>query len=397
MKCRICGSNSYQSILDLGMIHPSGFSQEGAVLPKSPLHLVRCVSCSLVQLEQSVDLDLMYKNYYWFRSALNPAIVAALKNIVLSAMARLNLKEGDVVCDIGANDLTLLNFYPNQVIKVAYEPASNLAPYGKSADYYINNYFFAASWPLIQKAKIVTTVAMLYDLENPRAFINDVAQILAEDGIWIAQYTDLYETIKNNDFMNICQEHLCYYSTDLLIKILAEAGLEIFDMERNDTNGGSVRLYIRHIRHDPKPASYYRLLGEELDFLASQDFDFSHFRQTVQRIKTKLRNFLLTYGNVYALAASTKSATLIQYCNLDMIKAIGEVNQDKIGKKNVTGIPIVHEDDILDINPPLILVLTWQFRSLFLNKLQSYIYNGGTVVFPLPKPHFINHDGIWWI
>lgn len=395
MNCRICGSTNYQSILNLGMIHPSGFSQEGAVLPKAPLHLVRCVECSLVQLETSLNLDLMYKDHYWYRSALNPSMIKALRGIVQSAISRVELKHGDVVCDIGANDLTLLNCYPKDTIKIAFEPAKNLAQYGKFADYYINDYFSADLYPLSTKAKIVTSIAMLYDLEEPEKFVRDVARILADDGIWIAQYTDLYETVRNNDFTNICHEHLCYYSTDVIIRLLSRYGLEIFDIERNEVNGGSIRLYIRRNMAKSKCDNYYLHLGQELDYLAGQNLTL--FRNRVERIKSRLHRFLDTYGDVYALGASTKSATLIQYCNLNMIKTIGEISEEKIGLKNVTGIPIVHEKDILNLDPPLILVLTWQFKSFFLNKLQSYIYNGGTVVFPLPDPEFINQDGIWII
>lgn len=397
MNCRICSSTDYKSILDLGLIHPSGFSKDGAVLDKTPLHLVRCTQCQLVQLEHSVNLDRMYKDFYWYRSSLNPSMIQALYNIVQSAMNKIHLNDQDVVCDIGANDLTLLKFYPSNIIKVAYEPASNLQEYSKFAHYHISDYFSADAYPLKQKARIITSIAMLYDLEQPEKFISDVAKILADDGIWIAQYTDLYETIRNNDFTNVCQEHLCYYSTDILIKLLTKYGLEIFDMERNEVNGGSVRLYIRYTTHTPKFDSYYSLLGKETDFLSRQDFTFSHFTKSVNRTKEKLKKFLRAQTDIYALGASTKSGTLLQYCELDMIKAIGEISQEKIGLKNVTGIPIIHEDDILALNPPVIIVLTWQFKWFFMNKLQQYIANGGTVVFPLPHPEFIRNDGVWII
>jgi hypothetical protein len=394
MKCRICDSPNYQSVLDLGMVHPSGFSKSGAVLEKTPLNLVRCLDCGLAQLEESIDLDLMYKGFYWYRSSLNPSMIKALDNVVQSAIEKANPQPGDVVCDIGANDLTLLTLYPNNLIKIAYEPASNLAEYGQFADYYVNDYFTADGYPIDQKAKIITSIAMFYDLESPEKFVLDIARILDPDGIWILQYTDLYETLRNNDFTNICQEHLDYYSTDILIKLFAKYGLEIFDMERNDVNGGSVRLYVRYIKNITKSDNYYLMLGEEMDFLSRQDFLFSSFRTNVESIREKLSKFLDQHKDVYALGASTKSGTLLQYCGIDdsKIKAIGEISEDKIGLKNVTGIPIVHEDDIIDFNPEVIIVLTWQFRWFFLNKLRSYIDNGGTVLFPLPNPEIITRD-----
>lgn len=405
MNCRICGSDNYQSVLDLGSIHTSGFSKEGAVLPKTPLHLVRCINCRLVQLKDSVNLDQLYKDFYWYRSSQNPLMIQALKDVVQSASQRVNLTPSDVVCDIGANDLTLLNFYPKDVIKVAFEPASNLAQYGKFADHYINDYFSLSKYTIGQKAKIVTSIAMFYDLEQPEAFVHDVSKILADDGIWIVQYTDLYETIRNNDFTNICQEHLCYYSTDILIRLLIKYGLEIFHIERNNVNGGSIRLYIHHkitkpiynVYYPPKSDNYYLMLGQEMDFLAQYDFAFHRFRNNVQSIREKLHDFLSKHEGVYALGASTKSGTLIQYCKLDMIQAIGEISQEKIGLKNVTGIPIIHEDEVLALNPPLIIVLTWQLREFFKEKLSNYILNGGVVVFPLPFPEFMNADGVWII
>lgn len=396
--CRICKENNYLPILDLGMIHPSGFSKTGAILDKTKLCLVRCRKCGLVQLEESINLDLMYKDFYWYRSGLNPSMVKSLNDIAKSSLERVSVSDGDVICDIGANDLTLLTLYPNNLIKIAFEPASNLADYGKYADYFINDYFSSDKYPINKKAKIITSIAMFYDLENPELFIEDVSKILAEDGIWIIQYTDLYETLKNNDFTNICQEHLNYYSTDLVIRMLSKYGLEIFDMERNDVNGGSVRLYVRYKSNEIKSDAYYQLLGEELDYITQYDFLFSSFKDTVLSIKDKLGNYLLN-KKVYALGASTKSGTLLQFCDLgpDKIIAIGEISKEKIGLKNVTNIPIISEDSVLKINPEMIVVLTWQFRWFFLNKLRSYIDNGGKVLFPLPEPEVVTKTGIYKI
>ena len=171
---------------------------------------------------------------------------------------------------------------------------------------------------------------------------------------------------------------------------MTRCGLEVFDIEQNSTNGGSTRFYISWPRVFQKTDNYYRILAEEKIYMDSFDDPYEAFAKRVDDNKHKFIAFLELCRDfnvpVHALGASTKANTLLQSWKIDntLIKSIGEISKDKFGLKTIgTEIPIVPESDILD--QPVLVILTWQFKSFFISKLQEYLNSGGVVVFPLPE------------
>jgi hypothetical protein len=402
-KCRICKS-PVELVYNFGDFFVSGFVPPNSEVPKAPLALVRCLKCGLVQLGHTVDLDFLYKKQYWYKSALNNSMIVALKDIVDKAMQKVELTENSVVVDIGTNDSTLLSFYPDFVTKVGYEPASNLT--GEHCDYFINDYFSADNYPKVNKAKIITSIAMFYDLIDPNSFVEDIKSILDKDGIWIIQLTDLVSMLKLNEFGNLCHEHLEFYTLLDLIYLFKAHGLEIFDLEYNTVNAGSLRVYICRKGND-KYTNYdivYTTLKEELNYLFPIEGDrLALFVDTVKENKEKTVELLLKIketDDIYAIGASTKGNTLLQYYGIDknIISAIGEVNSDKYGLVTAgLEIPIISEKELFSKNPKYLFLIIWQFENNILNKLKDKIDNGLTVIVPLPKPHVVTKEGVRYL
>ena len=242
MNCRICNSE-LKEVLNLKEIYPSTFLS--TTMDKVPLITMICIKCGLVQLGDSIDLDLMYRQY-WYKSSLNKSMVDSLKDIVESIEKAITLRDGDVVVDIGCNDGTLFTLFNNKkLVFVGYDPAYNIANEARlNATVFINDYFSSKVYPLVKKAKVVTSIAMFYDLENPISFIEEVKEILDIDGIWVIQFTDLVSMLKINAFDNICFEHLEYYSLEYLWNLFKDHGLVITDYQHNNVNGGSLRIYL---------------------------------------------------------------------------------------------------------------------------------------------------------
>lgn len=401
--CRICKSE-IKPVWDLGEIYVSSFLKEGEEGFKAPLVLAKCDKCGLIQLKHTVELDGMYKKY-WYRSGLNASMVKDLKDIVTNIENVVTLKSNDIVVDIGTNDGTFLSLYKNNnLLRVGFDPATNLHDNAfNNCDIFINDYFEASYYPKeLNKAKVITAIAMFYDLPDPNKFIQDVKKILRIDGVFVIQLTDWVSTIKNNMIDNFCHEHLEYYTLIDLINLITENGLEIFDISHNKVNGGSVRLFISF------PRSYEindRVVDEvidELTFLSSPRNSIEEFKNNIEEAKLKINKFLFKnrYNNVYALGASTKGNTLLQLFDLDYKKiiAIGEINKDKFGLKTVgTNIPIIPENDVLDSNPQLIIILPWHFRETFIEKLKDYLRLGGAVLFPLPEPFVLTNTGGFYL
>lgn len=398
--CRLC-DGPLVDVLSLGDIHLSTFlGINDDPPPKVPLDLVMCDICTLLQLRHTVSSDAMY-NDYWYQSGLNKAMVVALSDVVKEVHKRIKLRLDDIVIDIGANDGTLLNNYDNGLIRVGFEP-SNLHALGKdSCDIMINDYFNKQSYTehlQDKKARVITAIAMFYDLEHPHEFVQDLKDILATDGIIVIQMMDLMSMLKLGDFPNICHEHLEYYSLGVLLELMEAHGLQVFDVTYNGVNGGSMRVYIRHDTGEAAPQKIIDAEQKEYDYLNSIDIPL-YFRQKIELVRNKIVSFIRQKNSegctIAVLGASTKGNTVLQYFGLtdkDIIHA-AEVNPDKYGKRTVgSNIPIIPEKESLASNPDFYLVLPWGFIDTFIHSFAEYLKGDGVFIIPLPEPRLITKD-----
>jgi len=254
--CRICEKGDLQDILSLGELYVSDFLDERdeSRAAKAPLDLVFCDpqtgGCGLLQLRHTVSHEAMYRNY-WYRSGINKTMTDELVGIAQKVEALVDLTDKDFVIDIGANDGTLLRgFSAPGIGRVGFEPARNLDKYNrvwttKIFDDFFGYHVWEKEFPG-KKAKAITAIGMFYDLEDPNKFVSDIAKRLDENGVFIIQMSYLPLMLEQNAFDNICHEHLEYYSLFSMENLLKRHKLEVFDVELNDVNGGSFRLYIRH-------------------------------------------------------------------------------------------------------------------------------------------------------
>jgi len=341
-----------------------------------------------VQLRHTVNQDKLYKQY-WYRSSLNKSMVESLRDVVINIEKRIRLSLGDVVMDIGCNDGVLFDQYTNNhmLVKIGVDPAKNLAEEAeKRCDYFFNDYF--SSKLNLPRAKVITSIAMFYDLDNPHTFVEDIKDCLLPDGLWIIQMTDLLSMFRINAFDNICHEHLEYYSLRVLINLLYSHGFEIFDVEYNNVNGGSIRLYVAQSPSVFRRRDVLGALVKEQEYMNLFDDPFVAFRQRVEKIKIAIVNFIRD-KDVAVMGASTKGNTLLQYFGIDdsLISHAAEINPEKFGKRTIgTNIPIIDEKESLKIRPDYYLVLPWHFIRNFIDKNQEYLDTGGKFLVPMPKP-----------
>lgn len=408
--CRVCDS-SLEPVLDLGEHFVSNFIAPGDPDgTKAPLELVLCRRCHLLQLKHTVPAETLYRNY-WYRSGTNQTMRNALADIANKAELLIHLREGDAVLDIGCNDGTLLASYKiGGVRKIGFDPAENLAVYSrKIAEKLVVGYFDAGSFdsdPDLRgcRPKIVTSIAMFYDLEDPNTFVSDVKKVMDPDGLWVVQMSYLPLMLKTNEIGNVCHEHLEYYSLRSFEYLLNMHDFDVVDAELNDVNGGSIRAYIRNRNADPKrfaDATYRELASDRVQSLREQEmnlglYDIDTYREFaiwVSRIKEDVAGFIREQTQrgkkVYVYGASTKGNTLLQYFGLDrtLITAAAERNPDKWGKETVgTRIPIVSEEVARAAKPDYFLVLPWHFIEEFQQREKAFLLSGGKFI--VPMPHF---------
>jgi len=388
--CRVCNS-SLVDVLNLGNLYPSNFVdvKEVHMFEKAPLVLAECENCGLVQLRHTVDLDTMYRQYF-YQSSLNKSMVRSLSNVADEIVEFVTINPNDTIIDIGCNDGTFFSFFPDDIFKIGFDPALNLKKYAeKTCDVFINDYF-STNLLTGTKAKLITAIAMFYDLPSPIKFAKDVVDVLADDGVFVVQFTDLRSMLEINAVDNLCHEHLEYYRLQDVINILEQVGLKVFHVSRNDTNGGSIRIFASKGSYDVRNSVELELQEEKHFFIHDSIKKFSH---RINAIKEKFMQFLRETNSftIYGLGASTKGNTLLQYFGItpSYIEKIGEVNSDKFGKVTLgTNIPIIPESQALEENPTAFLILPWHFIKSFLASKSDYINNGGILIVPLPEPGF---------
>ena len=207
--------------MSLGEQHLAVYTPKGSdpepVLEKFSLELIRCnaLDCGLVQLRHSTPTDILYERYF-YRSGINQTMTDNLKEIVEQAILKADVVENDIVLDIGCNDGTLLKNYQGKKLRtVGIDPAKNMLEFSKeSGAHIIVDYFNSESF--IEhygddKAKIITSISVFYDLEDPNEFVSDIAKILDKEGVWVIELKYLPTMIFQNACDNIVHEHIEYY------------------------------------------------------------------------------------------------------------------------------------------------------------------------------------------
>ncbi len=400
-RCRVSGSPHLVTVLDLGHQVLTGVfpRTRDAAVTRGPLQLVWCPDSGLLQLKHSYDPGEMYGENYGYRSGLNQSMVQHLSDKV-QCLERLNPPQaGDAVLDIGSNDATTLKAYATAGLRrIGIDPTGS-----KFAQFYpqdislVPDFFSAAAYREVEKrpAKIVTSIAMFYDLESPVDFARQIASILADDGIWHFEQSYMPSMLRLNSYDTICHEHLEYYSLAVVAKILDAADLRLVDVAMNAVNGGSfavtaARRSSRTLRANDAVIDW--LLEQEVRMGLGTPRPFRDFEERVFRHRddlTRLIRALVADGKrIHGYGASTKGNVVLQFCGLTArdIEAIAEVNPDKFGCFTPgTQIPIVSEQESRAMQPDYYLLLPWHFKDGILRREKEFLSRGGKMIVPFPE------------
>jgi hypothetical protein len=393
----VCESSALDPLIALGNQCLTGvFPQaKGVQVESAPLELVKCAGeCGLVQLRHSCEPDAMYGSDYGYRSGLNREMVSHLREKVAALTKLVKLAPDDIVLDIGSNDGTTLSFYPPCARLIGVDPtAAKFAKYYPPHVAIVPSFFTAGSFLRAsggKRAKIITSIAMFYDLERPLDFMRDVHDSLDDDGIWHFEQSYLPTMLERCSYDTICHEHLEYYGMAQIAWMTERTGFRVVDVTLNDVNGGSFAVTAMKGRGS-SVARVAELVAEEHRQALDSTKGYRAFEPRVTAHKLELVALLArlrTSGKrVFGLGASTKGNVLLQYCGIGEaeLTCIAEVNGDKFGHVTPgTEIPIVSERDALAMKPDYFMVLPWHFRESILRRHADFIDSGGKMIFPLP-------------
>lgn len=406
-KCRICGNENLITIMNLGNQYLTGVfpKNKNQIITSGPLKLVKCFSakdrnvCGLVQLGHFFSPNEMYGDNYGYRSGINKSMVKHLHNKVKNIQKLTKLRSDDLIIDIGSNDSTLLQGYPRDDFILA-----GIDPTGKKfREYYPNHIklipdFFSKE--LVgnsfgaKKAKVVTSIAMFYDLEAPMDFMKDIYDILADDGVWVFEQSYLPAMLKMNAYDTICHEHSEYYCLEQIKWMVDKIGFKILDIELNNINGGSFSVTVAKANsaYNENKSLVDSILLEEKNKGLNKLSPYEDFKSRVYKHREILVEFIQKIKGegkkIFGYGASTKGNVILQFCSLTEkdIPFIAEVNSDKFGCYTPgTYIPIISEDDAKIKSPDYFMVLPWHFEDNIVAREHDFLAKGGKLFFPLPN------------
>lgn len=389
--CRMCRSKNLRELFSLGHHRLNGFLKYGdPPRPLVPLTFVWCDDCACLQQKHSANPGLLHDGQYWYRSGVSSTMRQALADVVSAAGQRVSLEEGDVVLDIGGNDSTLLRLYGKHLTRINVEPMAESFPEARQGVSLVIQNAWGDSTALYsynmatggRKAKVVTALGMLYSVENPDVFVRDVANVLADDGVFIVQLMTLTDMLSSQDVGNLCHEHLTFPTLTCLYKLFCRHGLRIVGSEYNEVNGRSSRLYVKK----GAPEREYHLSHLGYDY---PDMILSFIQNAMLNLNraTKAVYEELKGGrHVYVYGASTKGNTILQCMGLtrEHLPVAADRDPKKHGLvMSAGGVPIVSEEDAT-LLAHTFLVLPYAFRDEITARLKSFGWSG-RLIFPLPK------------
>jgi len=397
-KCRNCYTNKFQKLFSLGRLSFTGkFPKKGKNIKKATLEMIMCKKCKLVQLAHKFDLKYLYGPDYGYRTNISKTMVDHVKKVSTTLTKIVKIKKNDYVMDIASNDGTLLNFYKKGIITLGIDPVINkFQKEYRKIDYKISNFFSLneVQKKTSKKFKIISALSVFYDSEHPNKFLQDIEKLLTEDGVFLLEFADLASIIKKNMFDTICHEHLEYYSTKIILKLVKKNNLKVFDIKSNDINGASKQFFIckKNASYKTKTKIINNYIKEENKLKLEKKETYFKFIKKINLIRYKLNNIIKNERkknkSFHCYGASTKGNVLLQYFKLNNkhIDYVAERNQKKYNLYTPgTKIKIISEKKSRKLLPDYYLVLPWHFKSEILKREKETIRKGSKFIFPLPS------------
>lgn len=402
-RCRFCGTGLQYIFVDLGMspLCESYLTadQLNQMEPFYPLHVYVCEKCFLVQLEEYVSPDHIFRDYAYF-SSYSDSWLAHAKAYTDLVTQRFNLNEHSHVVELASNDGYLLQYFAEKGIPVlGIEPAANVAAVAldkgiSSVVEFFNQQLARELASKGKRADLIIGNNVLAQVPDINDFVGGIKILLKPSGVVTIEFPHLMRLIEGNQLDTIYHEHFSYFSLIAVQAIFAAHGLTIFDVEELPTHGGSLRIYACHAEDTSKSVS--QRVMELQDTEETKGYNnlevYSAFAEKAKETKRNILEFLITAKcegkSIAGYGAPGKGNTLLNYCGIrsDFIDYTVDRNPHKHGKfLPGTHLPILPVDRIKQTKPDYLFILPWNLKDEIIQQM-SYIRKwGGQFVVPIPE------------
>jgi len=403
--CRICGGAGPRRFLSLGptpLANSFLTTAEPADEMVFPLDVYFCPGCSLVQLLDVVDPEVLFRDYIYVTGT-SDTMAEHNRGYAGAVGGMLGLGTRDLVVEIASNDGSLLDcFRRNGVRTLGVEPARNIAAQAIARGIDTVPEFFTLELARRLRAergpaRAVVANNVLAHVDEPVEFLRGAADLIEGDGLVVAEVPYLGELVRKMEYDTIYHEHLCYFSITALLRLCEAAGLSVVRLNRYEIHGGSLRLYAR--RRDQCPSHDAAVLAEASAEEAAGLTRWETFQDLAVRVADHGRRLralleqLQSQGRTLAgYGAPAKGNTLLNYCGIgrDLLPYIVDKNPMKVGKYTPGArIPVLPVATLLERHPDCVLILAWNFGEEIMRQQAEYRRRGGRFLLPIPEPRIV--------
>ncbi|MFN2399243.1 MAG: class I SAM-dependent methyltransferase [Gemmatimonadaceae bacterium] len=400
--CRSCGEGDLSLVLSLGSTPLANSflrSRTEFETEKSfPLDLYYCETCSLVQLLDVIDPEVLFRNYIYVTGT-SDTIAAHNVRYADTIAELLQLGPADLVVEVASNDGSLLRcFKKHHVRTLGIEPATNIADQARAVGVETLNRFFDRSTARDVRdshgpAKALIGNNVLAHVDEVRSFLSGCRDLLTHDGLAIFEVPYLGEMLERLEYDTIYHEHLSYFSITALLRLCDYVGLSVVRIDRVPVHGGSIRVYAARREHKGEHAGQVLEMsaGETADGLTSRsryDRFGSDVAESRRALVALLENLRSDGETVAGYGAPAKGNTLLNYCGIDVGQLPYTVDKNplKVGMYTPgSHIPVLPVSTILERRPDYVLLLAWNFADEIMRQQQAYRDLGGRFIVPVPR------------
>ncbi len=369
--------------------------------PFYPLHVRICEGCLLAQLETYVTAAEIFGGDYAYFSAYSDSWVEHARVYAERMTKRLALSPKSLVVELASNDGYLLQHFVGSGIPVlGIDPARNVADAARRRRVETLVEFFGVELaerlvPERGQADLIVANNVLAHVPEVNEFVEGMCILLAPEGVATIEVPHLVRLIERLQFDTIYHEHYSYFSFHTLVRLFAEHGLQVFDVEELPSHGGSLRVFVRHPAGEPEDAVEAVLEREREDGYDSLQ-GYRGFGERVAETKRRLLELLIEVRDegkrIAGYGAPGKGNTLLNYCGIrtDLLEYTVDRNPGKHGKfLPGTHIPVHPPERIAETRPDYVLILPWNLKREIAAQLDYVGDWGGRLIVPIPAPEVI--------
>jgi len=405
-RCRICKNKKLEKILDLGeMPLANAFLDKDQLSQKEipyPLRVVWCKSCGLLQIDEIVPPEILFRNYVYV-SGTSEALRKHFEGVATEVVTNFKLNGKSLVIDIGSNDGTLLKEFKKIGAKViGVEPAVNISKIAQEEGITTVNDFFSENIAkkIIKnngKADAITATNVVAHTNDLDDLLKGVSYLLKDDGVFVIEVPYLVDLLENVEFDTIYHEHLSYFAVRPLKIFFDEHDFKIIDIKRVKIHGGTIRIFV-----SKKKSKYIinknvnQLISLEKEKKMHEVMAYRKFAERVEKLKEDLVNLLQKLQSenkkVIGYGAAAKGNTLLNYYHIgsELIEFIADLSPMKQNKFTPgTHIPVYSPERIYEIKPDYMLILAWNFVDEIMKQQSKFKEMGGRFIIPVPEVKII--------